>query len=356
MMKKRIPNNHIKKNTISLLTIGFLIMLVYSKTITGTGLTSITPCEEIGNDELIMSLQSDDSAVFMPAVRKLAIMSAEEAANKYAKAVPYLKNIIEKHQTVRKIKEPAIQALNNSGGTLETFRFLSERNWNQQFFDSGRKNWEKQWHLDGIKATVKNTKKGMEFHAGAVPFDDSSHAVLWTEDYFQGDLMIEYDYTRLDDRTRFVNILYIQATGSGDGPHLKDIMKWKDLRQIPAMRLYYSNMYLYHVSYAAFTNRDGENKPGYIRARRYMATKKLRGTELKPDYLPDGLFAKDVKHHIKVIKTHRHIFMKITSPIGEKLCHWYNKKFPPITEGYIGLRHMCTRAARYSQFTVSEMK
>ena len=45
--------------------------------------------------------------------------------------------------------------------------------------------------------------------------------------------MIEYDFTRLDSsKYYFVNILYIQATGSGQGEYAEDISKWNDLRKI----------------------------------------------------------------------------------------------------------------------------
>ena len=74
-----------------------------------------------------------------------------------------------------------------------------------------------------------------------------------------GDLKIEYDYTRTDNETRCVNILYIQATGSGKGPYALDISDWNELRKVPAMATYFNHMHAYHISYAAFPN-SGENR------------------------------------------------------------------------------------------------
>jgi hypothetical protein len=37
----------------------------------------------------------------------------------------------------------------------------------------------------------------------------------------------------------------------------------------------------------------------------------LKGTELKPDYYPEGLFAPGVPHKIPVIKKERNIYIKI---------------------------------------------
>lgn len=306
---------------------------------------------------IIPALESKDSSAFMPVIRYLAGIK-KEAAKKdiqnLERAANALKTILSQNQDSPDIKEPAIQALIKVTGKSEAFEFLSGWNWNLQLYDSCREDWKDHWILDGTKATLKNTEKGMAFYAGPDPRSDSSHAVLWTKEYFKGDLKIEYDYTRLDEQTKFVNIIYIQATGSGEGYQDKDIAKWADKREYPAMSQYFGKMYIYHISYAAFTNVDGENKPGYIRARRYMADE-LHGTEIEPDYRPGSFFETNIPHHIKFIKTNRHLFMHISSSGEELLCHWYNTKFPPINEGYIGLRHMRTRAARYKDFKISEL-
>ena len=98
--------------------------------------------------------------------------------------------------------------------------------------------------------------------------------VLWTKQSFKGDLKIEYDYTRLDNETRCVNILYIQATGSGEEPYVKDITEWNELRRVPAMKMYFDHMHAYHISYAAW-------RGDYIRGRRYLPLAGKRLVKLK---------------------------------------------------------------------------
>jgi hypothetical protein len=233
----------------------------------------------------------------------------------------------------------------------EQFNALLKENWHEVFFDSGCDDWRKLWFLDGKKAVISNTEQGMDFHAGPTFRDDSCHAVLWTKEAFAGDLKIEYEFTRLDQEYRCVNILYLQATGSGEGPYEKDISRWSHLREIPAMKEYFGHMFTYHISYAAFTNTD-TIEPGYIRARRYMAGE-LDGTELEPDYDPTGFFEYGVPHTMTIIKTGEHIYFRIINEQQELLCHWHDTKFPSIQEGRIGLRHMFTRAARYRNFSIS---
>ena len=154
-----------------------------------------------------------------------------------------------------------------------TFANLSEnRNWMLRFQDSCTDDWRHLWTLDGLEANVKNSDQGMHFSAGPEFRNDAHHAVLWTKQSFEGDVKIEYAYTRTDSETRCVNILYIQATGNGEGPYAKDISKWSELRQVPMMRTYYENMNTLHISYAAFPN--SEDSSSYIRARRYPAPAK----------------------------------------------------------------------------------
>ena len=239
----------------------------------------------------------------------------------------------------------------------EAFEKLQKLDWEQSFFDPGTKKWEKKWLLDGMKARVFNTPRGMEFYAGPVPREDSSHAVMWTRKTFTGNIKIEYEYTRLDNASKFVNIIYIQATGSGKGDFEEEIFNWSELRRIPAMRMYFNHMNTYHISYAAYGNQDELNKVDYIRARRYMpeSGNGLRGTDLAPDYFDSGLFQPGVKHHITIIKEGNNLYMEIIAPDKGMLCHWNNTDLPPIEKGRIGLRHMFTRNARYKNFRVYEL-
>lgn len=208
-------------------------------------------------------------------------------------------------------------------------------------------------HGDGEVGTVKTGPDGMTLTAGPEFKNDAHHMVLWTKESFKGDLKIAFDYTRLDHENRCVTILYIQATGSGDGPYAKDIAEWNALRKVPSMKTYFNNMNLYHISYAAFVN-DGKATRSYIRGRRYMPHKTgLKGTDMDPDYYFDHLFATGVKHHLTVIKQDRDLFMKIENPDGVTYCRLSNPSLPIITEGRVGLRHMFTRSARYKNIRIS---
>ena len=222
--------------------------------------------------------------------------------------------------------------------------------WKEVFTDPCTEDWKAKWFLDGEIGTVKNSPKGMTLTAGPEFKNDAHHMVLWTKESFEGDLRVEYDYTRLDEALNCVTILYIQATGSSKGPYANDISKWSELRKVPAMKTYYNHMHAYHISYAAHPG----TKKAYIRGRRYMPERQgLKGTELKPDYSAKDLFATGVKHHITVIKKDRDLHMRIKNPDQVVYCHMTNSDLPVITSGRIGLRHMFTRSARYANFTVS---
>ena len=83
--------------------------------------------------------------------------------------------------------------------------------------------------------------------------------------------------------------------------------------------------------------------------------KGLKETGLEPDYLPEGLFATGVTHHITVIKKDRDLFMRVENPDQVYHCHLTNRGLPAVTEGRMGLRHMFTRSARYQNFRVSTL-
>jgi len=228
----------------------------------------------------------------------------------------------------------------------KAFEEASAGEWQEVFSDACTGDWQQQWFLDGEVGTVKNGPEGMTLTAGPEFKNDAHHLVLWTKPSFTGDLKIEYDYTRLDNENRCVNILYIQATGSGKGPYAKDISQWNELRKVPAMSVYYDHLHTYHISYAAFPE-------GYIRGRRYLPEQKgLKGTDLKPDYYPQGLFATGVKHHITVIKKDRDLFLRIENPEQVFYGHMTNPDLPIVTEGRVGLRHMFTRSACYKNFMI----
>ena len=238
------------------------------------------------------------------------------------------------------------------------FEKLEKQSWKNIFEDNFRKPYSEKWFLDGEKAELKNTSKGLIFKAGPVAKSDADHSVLWTKQSFDGNIKVDFDVVKLDKSTISVNILYLFAEGSGQQPYDKDISKWSALRKIPSMKLYFEHMNAFHVSFAAFDNDNTLASEDYIRARRYLPErgKGLNGTAQEPDYLRTGLFKNGIKYHISVIRNNNDIYMKITGDGKEKLCHWDVSKFPALTSGRIGLRLMGSRVSAFSDFKVSKMK
>ncbi len=243
--------------------------------------------------------------------------------------------------------------------SADLFNRINTESW-EVTFQANDKDWTQDWFLDGERGSVKNTDKGIVFSAGPIRGDNGSHNVLWTKKAFEGAVKIEFDYTRLDDINYAVNILYIQATGVGEPPYDKDIIKWSHLREVPYMRNYFLNMNLLHISYAAYPLED-DPESDYVRARRYPVPEGKgfsQGTSLSPDYFNTGLFKPGITYHFTAIKKDHHLFLKVanTEDDEEKLFYWDTSSFDPVTEGRIGIRHMYTRAARYGNFRVFEQK
>lgn len=238
------------------------------------------------------------------------------------------------------------------------FEILNQStDWQLEFNDHCSGDWHSNWFLDGLRAEIENTKDGMVFSAGPVEGDHACHAVLWTKDSFEGDVKIEYNYTRTDTRTIWVNILYIQATGVDPNP--SDISEWNDLRIIPFMSTYFMNMKTLHISYAAFNRDNPDGKNDYIRARRYPLTPGENfgtTTEIPPSSFRTGLFIPGETYKITVIKTNDKLYFKVEGQNDSKLFSWDLKDSPPVTEGRIGLRHMFTRSARYKDFKIYTKK
>lgn len=241
----------------------------------------------------------------------------------------------------------------NAFSQSEHFDTINDsKKWNLVFKDNFTKDWTKHWTLDGLIATVENTKKGMLFKAGPEAKNDAHHAVLWTKASYEGDIKIEYDYTRTDTAIRWVNILYIQATGDGEGGFETDISKWSEFREVPAMRKYFENMNLLHISYAAFDNQgDGTH---YVRARRYPKpnNEDFNVTQIPPSYDQQGYAKSGQTYHITAIKSGTQLFFKMESEDGQELFTWDLSEVAPITAGRIGIRHMYTRSAKYRNFKI----
>lgn len=228
------------------------------------------------------------------------------------------------------------------------------------FEDSGTKNWQEKWMLDGQRSKVINTELGMELRAGAEHGNDTSHTVLWTKQSFRDNIAIEYDYTRTDTVTRCVNILYFHATGKGGSDYPTDIALWNDKRKVPHMRTYFNNMNTYHISYAAFSAKKYSDDNDYIRLRRYNPNEKgLGGTNVPGDHFKTGLFKPNVTYHIQVFKYKDQIEMHIqNSQVASEhlICKWDVSMFPACESGRIGLRHMYTRNARYKNIKIWELE
>ena len=237
---------------------------------------------------------------------------------------------------------------------LEFDKENSSPGWKLQLDDPCTGNWQDNWFLDGQIATVQNSEKGMNFSAGPVNRDDAHHAVLWTRDSFKGDVKIEYHYTRTDTALVNVNILYIQASGIGEAPYDEDISLWNDLRKVPTMSIYYNYMRTYHISYAAFKMVNEDPDDDYIRIRKYPVTEEITfdDMEILPAFYKTGLFLPGETYKITVIKTATRLFFSVEGEGTEILYSWELEEVDPIDEGRIGLRHMYTRSANYSDFKV----
>ncbi|MFW6155591.1 MAG: heparinase II/III family protein, partial [Planctomycetota bacterium] len=242
------------------------------------------------------------------------------------------------------------------------FDEVAALSWEEKFTEPGDEDWAKRWHLDGTKATIETDGAGFTFAAGPKAGADTHHAVLWTRKSFAGDVRISYDYTRLDEAEHYVTILYIQATGKANGQYPRDILKWADARRVPTMSKYFQNMDLLHISYAAMATPQmlarGADDRIYIRTRRYPipAGGRFDDIVVPPDYYDQDLWQTGRKHHVDVIKRGPYLMMKVTPEGGEpRIMRWDTSGWPPIAEGRIGLRHMCTRSARYENFTVQTL-
>ena len=221
------------------------------------------------------------------------------------------------------------------------FEAADQRSWKPVMTDDGTGDWRKQWFLDGEgQSSVSNSPEGMELKAS------EGHMVLWTKESFEGDLKIEYTFTRTDNGGG-VCIIYIQGTGRGDAGYETDITEWNDSREDANMGKYFQNMNVYHVSYAC----------GYVRGRRYNPEARGLNTfsELTPEYLVDhqDFFEIGVPYRITLIKSDQEIRMRAVGP--EKALYFMldNERWAPVTEGRIGLRQMRSRESIYKDFRIS---
>ncbi len=242
----------------------------------------------------------------------------------------------------------------------KTFEKLNNSKiWQLRMKDRGTKNWQSNWFLDGLHAEVKNSTKGMSFSTGTVERDDAYHAVLWTKGSFKGDLKIEYNFTRTDEKTIWAIILYLQATGIGIPPYDSDISKWNQLRETPAMKTYFNYMKAFHLSYASFENTNTDQNKDYVRLRQYPVKPGENfntSTEIPNAFFETGLFKTGKTYKITIIKTAKTIYFKVTGKNISKLFSWDISQQPELDEGRIGLRHMFSRSAIYKDFSIYTKK
>jgi len=218
--------------------------------------------------------------------------------------------------------------------------------------DDGTGDWHEHWVLDGERAEVRNTPKGMVFAGGPVTGDQACHAVLWTRKSFCGPMKVEFDFTRLDFIFWGVNILYFHAQGVG-GEFDKDIHKWADRREIPFMDTYFRNMKLLHLSFAAFNNEDGNNDD-YLRVRRYPVApgRSMDDIEVPPTIDATGFFQAGMLHNMCAVKTADKLALRIRSEAGSLHHVWDTTKVAPPQSGPLGIRHMWTKCSRYANLKI----
>lgn len=226
------------------------------------------------------------------------------------------------------------------------------------FEDSMMDDWQKKWFLDGQKATLEHRDEGLYFSGGTVTKSEDPeeyhayHAVLWTKQIFEGDILIRYEMVRVDTSDYGNTLLYIQAQGIGIEPYVKDIAEWSGLREIPAMSVYFEKMDLISLSFR-------EN----LRCKRYP------WKDPKGEWYPDrGLIEPMVdyigmipgkKYGVEVEKRSSSVTLRLYDGETKELLTdftWDTTKIPEelelIQKGRIGLRHMSTKQFIYSNFTV----
>ena len=223
--------------------------------------------------------------------------------------------------------------------------------WSEVFSDPGTSDWESKWFLDGNSSEITNTPEGMVFKTGPLEGGDASHGVLWTRESFEGDIRIEYDFTRLDSNMDHpaVCLLYVHATGIGKAPFSEDIRAWAGARHVPAMSHYFKHMKLYHVSYAVTGGRDNR----YIRARQYPMVKEFGDTILEPGYDNVDLFKPGETWHIVFEKIGQN--MSFSASKGEESHTWtwdLSSRSENLDHGRVGLRQMRWRESRFANFKI----
>ena len=229
----------------------------------------------------------------------------------------------------------------------DSFMQLRQQNWHEIFYDPGNEDWRTRWFLDGTKAIVKNDPEKMQLDT-----KNDAFAVLWTQESFEGDLKIEYDFLRADNYPHGVNIIYIEATGKNKNGYDEDIFTWREKRKNAYMSDYFAYMNTYHISYAT----DGND---YVRGRRYTPNKgiidklKLWGTAIEGGLQNTKLFGDKQWVHITVIKQEKDLYVEFKHPDKSLFSHLHNADKAGVKKGRIGLRLMPKRLSYFKNISVS---
>jgi hypothetical protein len=231
------------------------------------------------------------------------------------------------------------------------------------FEDSMTGDWQKDWFLDGKKATIENRKEGLYFAGGTVTKEDdpveynAHHAVLWTQQVFEGNLRITYQTQPLDDPAYGNILLYIHSQGIGTPPYVEDIHEWRNLREVPDMSLYFTHMNLLSLSF-----RDE------LRCRRYpWRNEKLewypnRGLVEPMVNCPPMMPGKTYEVLVESIGDSlrlRIVDQENDKPLADHT--WDTSQIDAaiqprrLQKGRIGIRHMSTKQAIYRNFKVEQL-
>jgi len=239
------------------------------------------------------------------------------------------------------------------------------------FEDSMTGDWRENWFLDGEKATITQDESGLHFEAGSEPdlaprrnespelreLYDSYHAVLWTQEEFEGEVGISFEMSRT---TRgFTFLIYMLAQGVGWGPYAEDITEWNELRTIPSMNLYHDFMNLtcvtfrWQIRFRRYPWRDEEGNQ--LRDTRFGEF--IRNPEY--DYIPpENSYKVDIELRTETLRIR---LEEIGNP-DNVVDRTFNRvegldprRPAPSTRGRIGIRHMFNTGVRYKNFQVRQL-
>lgn len=223
--------------------------------------------------------------------------------------------------------------------------------------------------------TLTNTAAGLIYAAGTYMYPDmdnrtleqrkemsANHTLLWTNQEFEGDLIVSFECTRLDTSSFGLNIVYLQAQGVGRDGYDSDIYAWRDRREVAAMGIYSNYMNLLHISY----NVGDFQTPSYIRAHRYPQNDAIGlrwgMTPLEPEYLDEGAkMLPGKKYIVEIEKTDEKLVFRTFDGESKALlneCRWDTTQIPELMEpkvieaGRIGLRQMSSKKNLYANFRV----